>query len=105
MALTEFNSLSVTVSPGQQSVTWLELLQFGKHKLRVTIKSDSYKFQCMARIEVLDADPVKWNILAYRPHGVMQTEEAMRWVLGRVYQKEFSADRQWLLDQARLLLG
>jgi hypothetical protein len=109
MPRTEFIVLSSTQSLGQQSVTLLQLLSFGKHKLRLTIKSDAYKFQSHARVEVMETSPaIKWNVLVYRPHGDMKTPEGLCYHSGagtRNFMPAMGEDRLWLLDQTRLLLG
>jgi hypothetical protein len=108
MSRTEFVTLSSTQTVGGQDVTLLELLQFGKHKLRLTIRSNAYKFQSHARVEVLDQQPVKWNMLVYRPHEDMKTPEGLCYHSGnktRNFLPVMGEDRLWLLDQVRLLLG
>lgn len=109
----QFKVLTKVNTIGQQSITRLEHLQFGEHKLRLTIKSDSYKFQSYATLEVLNKATMEWSKVVYRPHSDMVTQEGLvyrpdvqRMIRGGP-QLDFitfvSADRKWLLDAFKAL--
>lgn len=109
MAQTAFKVLSKTQTVGDQNVERLELLQFGEHKLRLSICSNAYKFQSSATVDVLESSPaVKWNRIVYRPHGDMKTREGLCYMphaKTRDFTPDMGEDRLWLLDQVRMLLG
>jgi hypothetical protein len=103
------NDLIVTaksVNHGRQDISLNELLNYGEHRLRLIIKSDSYKSQCYARLEAFDKSAMKWNIVVYRPHGDMQTEEGLVYSrLSDVHNEvKFQSDRAWLIAQFKNLM-
>jgi hypothetical protein len=95
------------IAKGRQSVVFTETLQVGAAKLRIRIESDSYDFQCSARIEAFSPTDLKWNPLAHIHHANMKTPDKL------VYHPAnegtnpayFQADRDNLLNQARAILA
>src|SRR5690606_37301673 len=55
------NLLEETINQGSQDVTARRVLSLGDFKVRLTIKSDSYKFQSFARAEVWNPATLSWN--------------------------------------------
>jgi hypothetical protein len=92
---------SSAITKSGQAVTFTELVNYGDYRLRLTIKSDSYDFQCYARLENFDKQTMQWSVVVHRPHGDMQTESKL--VYSRfsddLYIKKFDSDRLWLLKQ------
>lgn len=89
---------------GQQRATYQETLQVGTAKLRVMITRDSYDFQSSARIDAFSPTELKWNPIAFIPHGIMATNKALAY-WERATEASFKADRDNLLDQARAILA
>lgn len=100
----EVKALTSSISKGQQSVTLLELLELNTHKLRLSIKSDAYKFQSHAKIERWDG--TQWQIVWSIPHGAMSTEEGLVYQPSHrpVTRSQFSIDARTLIEQAKLIL-
>jgi hypothetical protein len=105
-AKTKFATTSQIFGKGHQDVVLTELLNYGDKRIRISIRSDSYKFQCYARLECFDSAAMKWNVVVYRPHADMQTPEKLVYhTMGEVqYQVQFSADRNWLMKQFQNLV-
>lgn len=49
------------ISRGGQDITARRVFKIADHKVRITIKSDAYKFQSFARSEVWNPTELKWN--------------------------------------------
>lgn len=62
-----------TISKGTQSVTLVALYKVDGHKVRTTIKSDSYASQSEAVAHIWSKDSLKWNLIASVPFSLMQT--------------------------------
>ena len=62
-----------TISKGRQSVLYQEVFKIGDNSLKIEIKSDSYDFQCSAKVSWLDRNERKWNVLHNIHHGSMKT--------------------------------
>lgn len=97
-------TLSTQVTTGRQSVSLQELVQMGEHKLRVQVRSDTYKFQNVARVDRWDGR--MWQLVWAIPAEATATQE------GLVYHREgtmtraaFAADVKALLDQAKTILS
>lgn len=75
------------------------------HKLRVTIKSDSYAAQCYARIAIYSPEENKWNRLASIEHGLMQTVNGLSHCQNVPTEYEFQNDINELLRLAELILA
>lgn len=89
---------------GQQSATYQETLQVGTAKLRILITRDSYDFQSSAHIDAFSPTELKWNRLAFVPHGLMQTNKTVTYWKNAT-EASFRTDRDNLLDQARAILA
>jgi hypothetical protein len=72
-----FTNIDRKVSRGRQDVTLLQFATVGAHKVRIEVKSDSYKFQCYAHLSVLDKEKMAWNPVVHIPHGQMHTPEGV----------------------------
>lgn len=65
------------ISRGGQDITARRVFKIGDLKVRITIKSDAYKFQSFARSEVWNPTELKWNQVHNIPHGQMATREGL----------------------------
>ena len=101
------NIISKAISQGSQSVEYVEILdlpsvyQDQSAKLRIKIKSDSYKFQSFARVEKWDGD--KWREVHSIHHGIMLTPTGLssRPRGEGLAFSHFRADRKELLRVAK----
>jgi hypothetical protein len=77
---------------------------FRGRKLRIEIRSNAYKFQSHAWLDVLEADPMKWNRICWLPAAAMITEEGLAYLPGATsrtpadWSSRFAEDRAALLD-------
>jgi hypothetical protein len=94
--------ISTYVAAGRQSVSYQQVLQAGTSTLRVDIVSDSYKFQCSARVSRWDG--VQWHVVHFLHHDTMKTREGLVYIQG-ASERDFAADRAELLRVALAILG
>ena len=98
-------TISAELYKGSQSLTLTEvvslLINSKKHKLRVTIKSDSYRQQCYARVDRWTGST--WN----KVHHVldMKTKEGLSHKRPTPGADSFEADRRELLRVAERVLA
>jgi len=91
------------VSKNRQSYDYVELVKFGIHKLRIQIRSDSYKEQCYAWLERFDG--TKWQHLHSIPFSEMNTPPGLVYLPEeKRSEKNFLADRTLLLSVAKLII-
>lgn len=93
------NLLEETINQGRQDVTARRLLSMGDFKVRLTIKSDSYKFQSFARAEVWNPATLSWN----QVHSIHYTEMATPEGLCYHPNKQGLKINNFILDFNRLL--
>ena len=104
-------SISVEIGSGQQSVKYTELLTDGVRKLRLSIKSDVYKFQSSALVEVWSPLDSKWNEVHSIHYDRMTTKEGLilrnryQSPSGPVSKKDFATDRNTLIKMAKTILS
>lgn len=96
--------LSLIVAADRQDVTWLEHASFRGQKVRIEIRSNAYKSQCHAWLDVLEPAPMQWNRICWLPAASMITEEGLAYLPGATSRKpaewgsRFAEDRAALLD-------
>lgn len=73
----KFEILEEKVTTSLQGVTSHRTERCMRFKVRFTIESDAYKFQCRAFSEVWNPDELKWNRVHYLPHSEMKTPEGL----------------------------
>jgi hypothetical protein len=107
--------LSLSIAKNRQSIDYKEILSFNERKLRVSMKSDSYDFQCYARIDLWNGE--KWHEVEHIPYGEMRTPEKLIHLsdnqpsglspqqLLSNNREFFSNDRQTLLNAAKEILS
>lgn len=98
-------SLHTEIGKGQQDVVYTELLDHDSHKLKVVIRRDSYEFQSTATIQVFDTSARCWNPLAELHYSKMLTPTKLHVMPGESDKRVFASDRDFLLHQAKLILG
>lgn len=96
----KFEVLEEKVTTSQQGVTFHRIERCLKFKVRFTIESDAYKFQCRAFSEVWNPNDLKWNRVHYLPHGEMKTPEGLCYLPNGTGadRKHFLADHKALAD-------
>lgn len=75
--INEVKLISQEVSKGSQSVHYEEIFNIGDNALKVEIKSDSYGFQCRAKVSWLNRQEHEWNVLHNIHHGRMKTRDSL----------------------------
>lgn len=110
------NLLDTKISMGSQDYTLTNLYvgviektshgikQTRTHKLRVSIKSDSYLQQCWAHCDIYSPEEKKWNRLCTIPAGSMQTVSGLSHYQDAPGEHEFQKDVTELLRLADLIL-
>lgn len=96
-------SLLLEISKGSQDVVFQELVQVGADRLRIVIRSDSYRDQCFARVGRWDG--AKWQEVWHLGPSEMNTADGLKYVARGVGLVDFAADRTALLDAAFKVLG
>lgn len=101
-------TLDTTISKGTQSVQYNELITVGgsvKHMIMLTIKSDSYRDQCVALAERWDG--AKWQRVIDIPTSAMKTEISLVYLPNStgMNAQHFTTDRNELLRLVGLVLG
>ena len=66
---------SVTYLSSNQSLSHREIYKINDKKIKLDIKSDSYRNQCYARAYVLKND--EWSLIYSIPYNLMQTPESL----------------------------
>lgn len=102
------NQISLDMSAGGQSATYIQMCRFFEHKVKFEIKSDSYQFQSYARAYVWSPVELKWNLVASIHHGVMKTETGLAYKPhcrnGKPLASDFAIDREELVRRVTEIL-
>ncbi len=106
-----FVPLETSVSKERQGVLYKQILKHtaSGNKLLLKIYSDSYDFQCYAKVEIYDPVTLKWNHLESIPYSLMETPGKLVHsipfgVKAEVISYRFANDRNTLLNKAKLIL-
>lgn len=97
--------VDVSIARGSQDVFFTELLSFREEKLRIKIRSNSYKDQCSAELEIWSAAGRQWNEVVRLHAAEMQTEKGLCYGPQMVLPADFAKDRAVLLNRAMLVLA
>lgn len=105
MAAKKETTIQKEISRGSQSIDYLEVVKIGSEKIKINIKSDSYRQQCYARAYTFVNK--KWEQVAYIPSSKMKTEEKLFYHGNGRGEKEsnFTADRAELIRITKALLS
>lgn len=95
--------ISTSVSEGRQSVTSQDILLIDGHKIRLTIKSDSYDFQSSAVAEVWNGATLSWNRVHSIHYAQMKTRPGL--IYGPKCDWKFGDDQVELMRVARAVLS
>ena len=98
--------LEETINEGRQDVTARRILSLGDFKVRLTIKSDSYKFQSFARAEVWNPATLSWNQDHSIHYAEMTTPEGLSYYPNKSGLKitPFTRDFDRLLTMVKQIL-
>jgi hypothetical protein len=83
-----------------------EIIKYNGISLKIEIRSNSYSFQCSARISALDTNEREWNIIHSIHHSNMKTPSKL-YLKSKdraILSKYFSEDRRKLINMAKELL-
>lgn len=97
--------LDVSFARGDQDVHFTELLSFREEKLRIKIRSNAYKSQSTAVLEIWDPAGRQWNEVVRLHAPEMQTKEGLCYGPGVRTTADFISDRNVLLNRAMLVLA
>ena len=89
--------LEKTINKGRQDLSYVEVSKIGDFKVKINIKSDSYREQCFARISVWCADKLTWNIVSSIHPSRMITPSQLAYCEA-VSEKDFILDRDALVE-------
>lgn len=103
--MTKLNTLNEQLVANGQAVDLIQYLETGSTKLRLSIRSDSYRDQCYARIERWDG--TKWQGVFSITPAAMRTDKGLVYLPNRggVAKRHFEADITTLIDTAKHILG
>lgn len=87
---------------GRQSWNYREIYTQGPHKIRVSIKVDSYNFQSHAKVEVWHG--AAWSIIHTIPYSNMASIKGVSYVDSICKVNAFAADRDELVEKASQIL-
>lgn len=114
LLLNQFSSLSLEVVKSKQAIEYREVLTLKEFKLRLEMKSDSYKEQCYARISVWNGkewsfvDSIHYSLLSFKDGLVYVQHNQPSTVSTEITQKQnvgyFLKDREILLNRAYNIL-
>ena len=110
--INEVKLISQQVSKGSQDVNYEEIFNIGDNALKINIKSDSYDFQCHAKVSWLNRKEHKWEVLHNIHHGRMKTQTSLCYhpeaqdMEGnkQYFISEFWQDREELVKIAKQLI-
>jgi hypothetical protein len=101
MEVTMLKPIKVEVAKSGQNVNYCEVLDFGKRRIRIHIRSNSYQDQCHAKVEVWNDE---WKFVDSIDPGVMQTPKGLYSAREKPVRDPFLADRDELLRVAQAVL-
>lgn len=87
---------------GDQSWYFREIFTQNEHKVRVSIRVNSYDFQSHARVEVWHG--MAWSVIHSIPHANMVSNKKVSYVQKNVGVTPFMDDRNVLVDMAEKIL-
>lgn len=95
------------ISKVSQDLQLNEIIELNKHKLRISIKSDTYPFQCYAKIYVWSNFKEDWSLIDSIHPDSMATPSKLYYSAKSDYKTSFNlfaADRKKLIDVAKKVL-
>jgi len=95
--------IDTQIAKGRQSVDFTQVEEKGEHRLRISIKSDSYAFQCYARISRWNG--TKWEQVHSIHHNLMTTQSGLTYKPNGTNHDNFVADARQLRKVAHKIVG
>tara|TARA_Y100000815_G_scaffold270357_1_gene294874 strand:- start:1424 stop:1732 length:309 start_codon:yes stop_codon:yes gene_type:complete len=95
--MSKSETINKSITKASQSVFYTELLKYKGHSLRISIKSNAYKDQCLATASIFSPDHLQWNTLWIIPEGGMETELSLHNHQDWDNPNHFTADRDTLI--------
>ena len=102
--MSQVKKVRTEIAKGQQSQTYIEILQIGDATCEIEIESDSNDFQSHARGKVWSKRDMRWNTCVNIPYGLIATPEKL-YYRAIVTAQDFKADRDSILERLLEVLG
>lgn len=101
--------LGETISKGTHDVDAVSLFRLDSpegtsHKVRTSVRSNFYDFQCHAKVDVFHPESLSWNRIADIPYAQMRTPRALYVRNDAELSEHFKHDIEELLRQAQVIL-
>ena len=96
------NVLDVQLAKGDQDVIYREVLIIEGRRLRIYIRSNSYRFQCQCYIEHWDGG--QWREVHTISPFLMATKEGLSYGRTKATDEDFNDDRTKLLNIATQII-
>ena len=87
---------------GRQSIDFNGIYEVAKHKLKISIKRDSYDFQSKGHISIWNPTELKWNnvySIPYQKLGCLASN-----AYGAARKEMFKEDIDKLIDKAKQII-
>jgi len=106
MSKTTTNILEETINPGSRDVTARRILSLGDFKVRLTIKSDSYRSQSFAQAEVWNPATLSWNQVHSLHYAEMKTQHQLIYLPAKsgLDIRHFTQDMDRLLEMTKQII-
>lgn len=96
-------TITKTLTAGRDDAKYLHILEISGHRLKVDIRSNSYDFQCHARVSRWNDS--KWELVHSIPYGAMKTPSGLVYGRNPATDADYTADLTELLRVATAILG
>lgn len=78
MTKASFKLIEQQLGDTNQSISLVRFGKIGEHSVRISVKSDSYRQQCYAHLDVLDKQKMEWNTISSIKPTEMSTPEGLK---------------------------
>lgn len=96
---------STEMNKGSQNATYVEVGEHEGFKVKIAIRTDTYKFQGSARAFVWSKAELKWNEVCSIIPERMATNKDLVYIDRPIKSTDFAIDRNTLLDEMAYILG
>ncbi len=90
-------SIEVSITRDDQDVNYYWLTNIDGHKVRFSVRSNPYSFQCHARAEIWSPAKLGWNEVAHLTEGERETPPKL------VYKRDWQSPDPFQADIDHLL--
>jgi hypothetical protein len=97
-----FKQIELSIAAGRQDVKYKLIGQLGEYKIKIEIRSDSYAFQCYARVYVWK--DLEWSFIDSIHHAGMSTKSGLVYTSDPEDATQFKHDKDKLIDIATKIL-